>query len=105
MEYLKLTDGRPACLEPVSTASGWQWNRGLSYYVDIKNDATHCYVNRLEKGKYVVEYDVYVTNPGDFLAGTVTMECMYAPEFRAVAPATKIKSLTPSPSPRGEGSR
>ena len=105
MEYLKLTDGRPACVEPLSTASGWQWNKGLSYYVDIKNDATHCYVNRLEKGKYVVEYDVYVTNPGDFLAGAVTMECMYAPEFRAVAPATKIKSLTPSPSPRGEGSR
>ena len=56
----------------------------------VKNCATHCYINRLEKGKYVVESDVYVTNPGTFLAGPVTMQCMYAPEFRAVAPATRM---------------
>lgn len=87
MEYLELIDGRPSCVEPVSTRSGWNWNQGLRYYVEVKNTATHCYINRLEKGKYVVEYDVFVTNPGTFLAGPVTLQCMYAPEFRATAPA------------------
>lgn len=86
MEYLELIDGRPSCVEPVSTRSGWCWSQGLSYYVEVKNTATHCYINRLEKGKYVVEYDAFVTNPGTFLAGPVTMQCMYAPEFRATAP-------------------
>ena len=90
MEYLELIDGRPSCVEPVSTRSGWCWNQGLRYYVEVKNTATHCYIDRLEKGKYVVEYDVYVTNPGTFLAGPVTMQCMYAPEFRATAPATRL---------------
>ena len=86
MEYLELIDSRPSCVEPVSTRSGWCWSQGLSYYVEVKNTATHCYINRLEKGKYVVEYDVFVTNPGTVLAGPVTMQCMYAPEFRATAP-------------------
>ena len=90
MEYLELVDGRPSCVEPLSTQAGWCWYSGLRYYVVVKNSATHCYINRLEKGKYVVEYDVYVTNPGTFLAGPVTMQCMYAPEFRAVAPATRM---------------
>lgn len=90
MEYLELIDGRPSCMEPVSTRAGWCWNQGLRYYVEVKNTATHCYINRLEKGKYVVEYDVFVTNPGTFLAGPVTMQCMYAPEFRAIAPAERF---------------
>ena len=90
MEYLELIDGRPSCVEPISTRSGWCWNQGLRYYVEVKNTATHCYINRLEKGKYIVEYEVYVTNPGAFLAGPVTMQCMYAPEFRATAPAEQI---------------
>lgn len=90
MEYLELIDGRPSCVEPVSTRSGWNWNQSLNYYVEVKNTATHCYINRLEKGKYVVEYDVFVTNPGTFLAGPVTMQCMYAPEFRAMAPSTHL---------------
>lgn len=91
MEYLELIDGRPACVEPLSTRAGWRWNQGLRYYVEVKNTATHCYINRLEKGRYVVEYDVYVTNPGAFLAGPVTMQCMYAPEFRATAPAQRLE--------------
>ena len=91
MEYLELIDGRPSCVEPLSTRSGWNWNQGLRYYVEVKNTATHCYINRLEKGKYVVEYEVYVTNPGTFLAGPVTLQCMYAPEFRATAPAQRLK--------------
>ena len=90
MEYLELIDGRPACVEPVSTQAGWRWNQGLRYYVTVGNTATHCYINRLEKGKYVVEYEVYVTNPGAFLAGPVTMQCMYAPEFRATLPAQRV---------------
>ncbi len=90
MEYLELIDGRPSCVEPLGTRSGWHWSSGLRYYVEVKNTATHCYINRLEKGKYVVEYEVYVTNPGTFLAGPVTMQCMYAPEFRATAPAQRL---------------
>ncbi len=87
MEYLELIDGRPSCVEPLSTRAGWRWNDGLSYYITVNNTDTRCYIDRLEKGKYWFEYEVYVTNPGRFLTGPVTMQCMYAPEFRATAPA------------------
>ena len=90
MDYLELIDGRPSCFEPVSTRSGWHWSYGLGFYVAVNNTDTRCYVEHIDKGKYVFEYEVYVTNPGTFMAGAVTMQCMYAPEFRAVSPAQRI---------------
>lgn len=91
MEYLELIDGRPSCVEPLSTEAGWRWNDGLRYYITVNNTDTRCYVDRLEKGRYWFEYEVYITNPGTFLSGPITMQCMYAPEFRAIAPAQKMK--------------
>ena len=90
MEYLERLDGRPSCVEPVSTRSGWMWNQGLRYYVEVKNSATHCYINRLEKGDYIVEYDAFVTNPGTFLAPPSVIQCLYAPEFRATSPSSRL---------------
>ena len=90
MDYLELIDGRPSCVEPLSTRAGWRWTDGLSYYITVNNTDTRCYVEHIDKGKYVFEYDVYVTNPGTFVSGPVTMQCMYAPEFRAVAPAQRL---------------
>ena len=91
MDYLELIDGRPSCMEPLSTRAGWRWMDGLSYYVTVNNTDTRCYVEHIDKGKYYFEYEVYVTNPGHFMAGPVTMQCMYAPEFRAIAPAQTVK--------------
>ena len=90
MEYLEIIDGRPSCFEPLSTQAGWCWNDGLRYYVTVNNTDTRCYVDRLDKGKYYLEYEVFVTNPGQFLTGPATMQCMYAPEFRATAPAQTL---------------
>jgi uncharacterized protein YfaS (alpha-2-macroglobulin family) len=91
MDYLELIDGRPSCMEPLSTRAGWRWMDGLSYYVTVNNTDTRCYIEHIDKGKYYFEYEVYVTNPGHFMAGPVTMQCMYAPEFRAIAPAQTVK--------------
>jgi len=90
MEYLELVDGRPSCTEPLSTRAGWRWTNGLSYYITVNNTDTRCYIEHIDKGNYVFEYEVYITNPGSFLCGPVTMQCMYAPEFRAVAPAQRL---------------
>lgn len=91
MDYLELVDGRPSCVEPLSTRAGWRWNDGLSYYITVDNTTTRCYVEHLDKGKYWFEYEVFVTNPGHFLTGPLTMQCMYAPEFRATSPAIQIE--------------
>lgn len=83
LEYVQVKALRPACFEPMNTRSGRQWNGGLSYYLAVEDAATSLYVDYLSKGDYTVEMDYFVTYPGEFLSGTVTLQCLYAPEFRA----------------------
>lgn len=89
-EYLELKDARASSFEPTSTTSGWRWSNGLSYYVSVKNSSTSFFINRLNKGKYQVEYEVFLNNAGDFAAGVATLQCLYAPEFRANTDGTSI---------------
>ena len=90
LEYLELKDPRCAALEPTNTASGWNWNSGLSYYRSLTNTAQTLYIDRLEKGQYIVEYDFYVNNAGTYINAPTTIQCLYAPEFRALAPANRL---------------
>ena len=91
MEYLQFKRFRASCLEPVSTASGWTWSRGFSYYVAISDSHDDLYINRLDKGKYVIEADYYVTNPGTFTLAPSVMQCLYAPEFRATTQGGRVE--------------
>ena len=86
LEYLELKDPRCAAMEPVSTTSEWSWNSGLSYYRSVTNAAQTLYIDRLEKGRYIVEYDFYVNNAGTYVVPPATIQCLYAPEFRAICP-------------------
>ena len=90
MEYVELKEFRAACLEPVSTASGWAWTSGLSYYVAINNSHNAVYIDRLDKGKYIIDADYYVTNPGSFTLTPSVLQCLYAPEFRATSRGQRI---------------
>ena len=89
MEYVQLRRFRASCFEPVSTTSGWVWH-GLSYYVAVSNSHDDLYINRLDKGKYVIESDYYVTNPGTFTLAPSVMQCLYAPEFRATTQGSRL---------------
>ena len=98
MEYVEVSDGRAACLEPVSTTSGWQWQypqegvkfRRIGYFLAVGDQSTDCYIERLEKGHYRLESDCYITHEGLFVLAPVVMQCLYAPEFRVVTPAEKL---------------
>ena len=90
MEYVELKEFRAACLEPVSTASGWAWTSGLSYYVAINNSHNAVYIDRLDKGKYIIDADYYVTNPGSFTLAPSVLQCLYAPEFRATSRGQRL---------------
>ncbi|MBR3413522.1 MAG: hypothetical protein IKG81_12620 [Bacteroidales bacterium] len=90
LEYVELKEFRAACLEPVSTASGWVWGWGLSYYVAVNNSHNAVYIDRMEKGKYTIDVDYYVTNPGTFTLAPSVLQCLYAPEFRATSRGQRI---------------
>ncbi|GGB71344.1 hypothetical protein GCM10007424_09200 [Flavobacterium suaedae] len=81
MEYVHLKDVRAAGFEPVNTISGHKNQNGLYYYNTTRDAATHFFFDRIEKGIYVLEYDVRVNNAGEFSNGISTIQSMYAPEF------------------------
>lgn len=99
MDNMVLVDQRAAAFEPVSTASGWQWccgvgsadNDGLRYYVDVRDESHNCYIDRLNEGRYYVEYDLWVRHAGTFEGGIGVLRSVYAPEFRANTPSVKLR--------------
>jgi hypothetical protein len=91
MDNMVLVDQRAAAFEPVSTASGWQWNDGLRYYVDVRDESHNCYIDRLNEGRYYVEYDLWVRHAGTFASGIGILRSVYAPEFRANTPSAKLR--------------
>ena len=93
LEYVELKEFRASCLEPVSTASGWVWSSGLSYYVAVNNSHNAVYIDRLEKGKYLIDSDYYVTNSGTFTLAPSVLQCLYAPEFRATSAGQRLVTI------------
>lgn len=82
-EYVMMRAGRASGMEPAEQLSGYRWDGRLGYYRVIRDASTEYFFDRLPKGTYVVEEDVMVERPGQYSAGLVTIQCMYAPEFTA----------------------
>lgn len=81
MEFVHLKDMRASCFEPVDVLSAYQYKGGLGFYKSTKDAATHFFFDSINKGTYVLEYDIRVNNLGNFSNGITTIESMYAPEF------------------------
>ena len=87
MDYVELHLKRPAALEPITTRSGYSYSNGIGYYQSIENTETKYYFYRLNKGKYSIDCDLWVSQSGSYTCGVSTIQCMYAPEFIATAPS------------------
>jgi len=72
-------------MEPLSTRAGYtyNWRDDISFYAAPGNTRNVFYIDRLSKGSYKLEYDVYVQKPGRFQEGIAVIQCLYAPAFRA----------------------
>jgi uncharacterized protein YfaS (alpha-2-macroglobulin family) len=62
----------------------------IGYYKSTKDAATHFFFDIINKGTYVIEYDIRVNNKGDFSNGITTIESMYAPEFTSHTKGIRI---------------
>ncbi|MCB9034486.1 MAG: alpha-2-macroglobulin [Chitinophagales bacterium] len=83
LEYVHLKDLRAAGMEPTNVLSQYKWQDGLGYYETTKDVATHFFVDWMNKGIYVFEYDLRANIAGTFSSGITSIECMYAPEFKS----------------------
>ena len=62
---------------------GYRWKAGLGYYESTKDASTNFFFHFIPMGTHVFEYPMFVSHNGRFSAGIASVECMYAPEFRA----------------------
>ncbi|MEO6173952.1 MAG: MG2 domain-containing protein [Flavobacterium circumlabens] len=91
MEFVHLKDMRASCFEPVNVLSEYQYKDRLGYYLSTKDAATHMFFDKINKGTYVIEYDIRVNNSGEFSNGITTIESMYAPEFASHTKGIRVK--------------
>ncbi len=87
MQFLCLTDNRAACFEPAEQLSGYKYREGIGYYEKIGNTATRLYFEFLPKGSYVITYELNIDRQGEYTQGLSTLQCLYAPQIIARAPA------------------
>ena len=87
LDFVQVVDRRAACMEPVRQLSGYQ----NGAYVSPKDNATHYYYYGLGKGHHIIETEYYIDRAGSYETGTCTVQCAYAPEFRATVPSTTLK--------------
>ncbi|CAN5238819.1 alpha-2-macroglobulin family protein [soil metagenome] len=90
MEYVHLKDMRAAGFEPVSTLSTFRYQDGLYYYESPRDLATNFFMGSLPKGTYVFEYNLRVSQKGNFSNGITTIQCMYAPEFASHSAGIRV---------------
>lgn len=92
MDFVALTDERPACLEPVDQLSGNTVKDGLWCYAETRNNSTNLFFDFLPKGRHVVTYECRVAEEGVFASGIATVQCLYSPLLTAHSGGSCIRS-------------
>jgi TonB-dependent SusC/RagA subfamily outer membrane receptor len=91
MEFVHLKDMRASCFEPVNVLSEYQYKDQLGYYMSTKDAATHFFFDQINKGTYILEYDIRVNNSGEFSNGITSIQSMYAPEFASHTKGIRLR--------------
>lgn len=90
IDYLAITDSRAACFEPVEQKPAPVWSDGICFYRENRDSQTNIFVNRLPKGTFVIEYEMWVNNAGKFASGIATAQSQYAPEITAHSAGNQV---------------
>lgn len=83
LEYVTITDQRPAAFEPVDQLPGFVWDSTLAFYRENLDSATNLFIGWLPKGTYHVTFDMTAAASGTFVSGIATLQSQYAPELTA----------------------
>lgn len=86
MDFVALSDGRAACMEPVDAASGYKYG----YYRSLEDNGTKWYFDHLSKGAHIIEEQYDIDRTGTFQTACPQVQCQYAPEFMARATNTTL---------------
>jgi len=93
LDYLAISDERPAGLQPVEQLSGYTLSDGIYMYRENGKSATNFFIPYLPKGTHQISYDCYATLVGEYSCGIATVQSQYAPMVTAHS-AGKIIRIT-----------
>lgn len=83
LQYVAVTDERPACFEPENQLSGYMAADGIFMYREVRNTNTTAFISYLPKGTHVITYDCFVDRQGCYASGVATAQSQYAPAISA----------------------
>ena len=83
IDYVTISDERAACFEPIEQLPKPIFTEGIYFYRENRDEATNIFVTNLPKGTYLLSYDMYVNNEGEFSSGIATIQSQYAPQITA----------------------
>ena len=93
MDYVAITDDRAACLEPVEQLPKPIFAENLYFYRENRDTSTNIFISHLPKGTYLLEYEMWVNNAGQFSSGVATIQSQYAPELSAHSAGSRLSVL------------
>lgn len=79
LDYLVITDPRPAGFEPASQLPEPVWSEGTCFYRENRDSSTNLYINRLRRGSYILSYELYAAQTGVFTSGAAQLQSQYNP--------------------------
>ena len=88
-EYLIFEDMKAAGFEPVNVRSGYT-GRGLSAYMELRDEKVCFFVRRLSQGTHNLSYRMRAEIPGTFSALPTRASAMYAPELKGNSDEIKL---------------
>lgn len=92
IDYVALTDQRPACLEPVDQLSGYSAVDGIWCYRETRQTQTNIFFEFLPKGAHQIAYDCMVMADGEYTTGISTVQSQYSPLLVAHSSSVVIRS-------------
>ncbi len=88
-DMVTVIDSKAACMEPVEQLS---WSDSFKNVSPRDTEVRYSYYG-LGQGTHSIETEYYLDRPGTYEIGVATIECAYAPEFRAVCKSQKLNVL------------
>lgn len=83
LEYVAVTDGRSAAMEPADQISGYTSSDGVWFYKEVRNSVTNLFIPFLSKGTHVITYDCFIDREGEYSLGIAEAQSQYAPVITA----------------------
>lgn len=83
LEFVHIKDTKASGSETVETLSEHKSSGNMYYYQVVHDASTDFFLDNLPRGKHHLTYDLRISGKGIQSTGYATVECMYAPEFRA----------------------